>query len=154
MSSDLYAIPNSAFTAGGAEETLAGGGRNLVDSIGTSSASKMEGSGYTLGPGVVGSGQTPTSDLDKAHVFPNPFVPSRGYADKVTFSQLTAMCTIRVYTLSGELVKEIKKDDSTDRTPWAPVNNMGGQPLASGVYLWSIESSEGQVKTGKFMVIK
>jgi len=153
MVGESWTIPNSAFTAGGGEYALEGSGKSVVDSLGTSSASKMEGAGYVLGPGIVGSGPTPTSDLEKAHIYPNPFVPSRGHT-KATFTQLTSQCTIRVYTLSGEMVKELVKDDATDKMPWSPVENLGGQPLASGVYLWTIESSEGQSKTGKFMVIK
>jgi len=153
MVGGAWSLPNSGFAAGGGEVSMSVGGKTVAGSIGTSSASKMEGFGYALGPGIVASGPTPSSDLDKAHVYPNPFIPSRGHT-KATFTQLTSRCTIRVYTLSGELVREFVKDDSTDKMPWAPVVNMGGQPLASGVYLWAIESLEGQVKTGKFMVIK
>lgn len=150
-----YSIPNGGFVALGTDSVKSDDGAFLMDtSLGTTKEPKMQGGEWTLGAGIVASGQTATSNLDRAHAFPNPFMPSRSHR-AVTFTHLTPKVTIRIYTLAGELVKELTKDsNSTDQSEWYPVNNRQGQPVASGVYLWYIVSSEGQVKTGKLMVIR
>lgn len=142
------------FAAAGGENVASGGGLKVVSSLGVSGVTKMKGGTYEMGTGIVGSGAVAVANLDRAHAFPNPFMPSRGHT-WIKFSQLTKKCIIRIYTLAGELVKELTKDAAaTDRFEWYPVHNKQGQDLASGVFIWYIESSEGQVKTGKLMVIK
>ena len=58
------------------------------------------------------------ADLGKIRVVPNPyFVTNRAVTsegtDKVFFTHLPPRCTIRIYTLVGELVREIKHESAT-----------------------------------------
>jgi len=149
-----FTISVRMFGSGGGEVSPAGSGRLLVGAIGGSGIAKMEGGDFKIGTGIVG-GITPSGiDLSSAHVFPNPYVPAKGHAG-LTFSQVTSFATIRIYTIAGELVQELfKNDPTTDRVAWFPVENLRGDPVASGVYIFVIESSDGQIKTGKLMVIK
>jgi hypothetical protein len=83
-----------------------------------------------------------------------PFIPSNGHRE-IVFTRLPAKVTIKIFTISGELVQEITKDSSgTDRASWFPVANRNGQPVASGVYIWVVEDNNEQTKIGKLMIIK
>ena len=148
-----FHVPSSGITSGGAV-TSSGEGFAVSGSMGGPAATKMTGGGFSMSPGIVAAQKPAAADLSAAHAFPVPFIPSQGH-DKITFTALTANVTIRIYTLSGELVKTIAKDSgSTDRVPWIPVANDQGEPLASGVYLYHIKANDGKSASGKLMVIK
>lgn len=74
---------------------------------------------------------TPAADLSAPKVFPNPFRPSLGHS-LITFSQLPANTRLRVYTVLGELVKDLSTDD-TGIARW-DATNQSGQNVASGAY--------------------
>ncbi|MBI2363087.1 MAG: T9SS type A sorting domain-containing protein [Elusimicrobia bacterium] len=145
--------PVAAGPAGGGV-TATGGGYAAAGSMGGPSATKMTGGGFALSPGIVAAQRPAATDLSAAHAFPVPFIPTQGH-DKIVFTALTPRVTIRVYTLSGELVKTLNKDSAaSDRFPWTPVANEQGEPLASGVYLYHIQATDGKTASGKLMVIK
>ena len=83
--------------------------------------------------------------------FTQTYVNNNG---NITFTNLTSKATIRVYTISGELVKTLDKNDGANDLVWTPVANESGEGLASGVYLYCAESAGGPSKAGKLMVIK
>lgn len=154
LSGDAFNVVARLFLGGGGESAPSSGGRRIVTAIGGSGVGRMEGGAFVLGPGVVGAVSPSAVNLDGAHAFPVPYMPTRGHA-AITFTGLPTKATVRVFTLSGELVKELVKDESaSDRLAWSPVENERGQQIASGVYIFSIVSSDGQVKNGKLMVIK
>ncbi|MFH2203872.1 MAG: T9SS type A sorting domain-containing protein [Elusimicrobiota bacterium] len=149
-----FTIVASSFVAGGGDLQPAGSGRTLLSSIGGTGIPKMEGGDFKIGTGIIGGVGTSGINIDNAHAFPNPYIPSQGHAG-ITFSQLTQEATVLIYTLTGELVQELfKTDEATDRLAWFPVTNKRGNDIASGVYLIVIKSGDGQIKTGKLMVIK
>ena len=116
-------------------------------------------------------------DLGKIRVVPNPyFVTNRAVisegTDKVFFTHLPPRCTIRIYTLVGELVREIKHESNT---PFSPDERLaqgdkGGtaefdllnrynQALASGVYIFHVEAQDESNnvignKIGRFAIIR
>ncbi len=94
---------------------------------------------------------TPALDLSNAYSFPNPFKPSSGHTI-ITFTNLAAQCTIRVYSVSGELVKTIQETDGDGQKTW-DVKNESGEGLRSGLYLYVISSS-ADTKKGKLVVIR
>lgn len=148
-----YEVPSSQFTGAGGVEMNAGGFR-AAGSLGGPSASKMEGGGFAVTPGVLPAQRMAQDDLSAAHVFPVPFIPSKGHT-QITFTRLTAKVTIRVYTISGELVKTLTKDSgASDEISWFPVVNDRGQSVASGVYIYHLHSTDGKTRLGKLMVIK
>jgi len=94
----------------------------------------------------------PDQDVSKSYAYPVPFRPGRGDA-KITFASLPSFGRIRVYTASGEKVKEILfVDPNGSKLEW-DVTNSDGEDLARGVYLYIVESGDNR-KTGKLMVIK
>lgn len=128
-----------------------------------------DGSSYSAGVNRLGlfavMGNADNSAAD-SFVFPNPFRPhgpNAGLASGqtgtdaggVTFSNLPSECTISIYTLSGERVRTLRHSDGVGpiaQEPW-DVRTAHGDRVASGVYLWRVESATDS-KNGKLMVIQ
>ncbi|MEO0068465.1 MAG: hypothetical protein ABIK23_04955 [candidate division WOR-3 bacterium] len=96
-------------------------------------------------------------------VVPNPYIVFNEWEKTseqrvIKFTNLPSICTIRIFTTAGDLVKVIEHKD-TKKQPldeggtanWDLVNDYG-QLIASGVYLFHVESPVGEF-TGKFMFI-
>ncbi len=104
-------------------------------------------------------------------VYPNPYIgdgrywdaayedPSRtGFIDherRIHFINLPHRCTIRIYTLSGDLVKVIEHpgpDSNTDaRVQWN-MRSRNNELVASGIYVYSVQSA-GRNSVGKIVII-
>jgi hypothetical protein len=91
--------------------------------------------------------------IESAYVFPNPFrgAGARG-AQGVMFAGLPEQATIRVFTLQGTLVCEIEHGNLSGGTRW-DLTNENGEPVASGVYLYTIHSGDNVVR-GKLAVMR
>lgn len=83
----------------------------------------------------------PSSPVSAAKAFPNPLRPSQGHTS-MTFSDLPANASIRIYTLSGELVKDLTANASGIGS-WDGTNQ-SGQKAASGVYFVLAAGSGGR----------
>ena len=90
----------------------------------------------------------PPGDLSLIKAFPNPLRPSQGHTS-MTFSNLPADAKLRVYTLAGELVKDLTAS-SSGISSWDGTNQ-SGQKTASGVYFVLVQAS-GRKKTFKVAV--
>jgi hypothetical protein len=122
----------------------------------------------------------------KVTVFPNPYkVEAQWDAGALVrdhylwFANLPERCAIRIYTLSGDLVKSVAFDGATydgssarglfdptaDAAIGAPALSGAlyawdlitdqGQAVASGLYLYTVEDEAGgDVQRGKFLVLK
>ena len=83
--------------------------------------------------------------LNIINVFPNPYlaynIEERQLHDEhVTFINLPEKCTIRIFTISGQLVQTIEHDDPVNTThPW-DLRNENFLPVASGFYIAHIEA--------------
>lgn len=98
-----------------------------------------------------------TQDLKKIHVVPNPYLGRAKWEThpgerKIQFADVPNVCTIRIYTLAGELIRTINHDDGSGTQDWDMLSE-AGRGIASGVYLFNVESQYGNF-TGKFAVIK
>jgi hypothetical protein len=93
------------------------------------------------------------ASIEDAYVFPNPYrgVGARG-AEGVMFAGLPEQATIRVFTLQGTLVRRIEHHDQTGGSRWN-LTNEDGDPVASGVYLYTIHSGSDVVR-GKLAVMR
>jgi len=98
-------------------------------------------------------------------VVPNPFRATAGwdrapvYGDRLTrhvdFMGLPrARCTIRIWTVAGDLVREIDHDGSggVGQAAWDLVTR-NGQEAESGIYVFTVDSSAGSDR-GRFVVIR
>jgi hypothetical protein len=101
---------------------------------------------FTTPKAIIGSTSLATSrgDLDKIRVVPNPYY---GYnqnqssvADRfVTFRRLPEKCTIKIYSLNGDLVRQLNKNN-TDATMRWNMRNLESVPVASGMYIALIDA--------------
>jgi len=102
-----------------------------------------------------------TSDLSQVRVVPNPFVYDKaaetnytGEKDKILFTGLPGPCRITIYTLTGDEVDVIEHDSMEGAVEWRQISKYN-QYIASGVYVYTVESKEGKGNTiGKFIIIR
>ena len=75
----------------------------------------------------------------------------------IHFANLPPKCTIGIYTLDGDLVREIVHDkDISDPTAshdeWNLITR-NTQAVVSGLYYWTVEAEDGSVQIGKLVII-
>ena len=94
-----------------------------------------------------------STNLQDAHVYPNPCKVYAGQ-NYITFTYLTSDASIKIYTISGDLVRTLNKLNSsfTNKTFWDLKNN-AGEKVASGIYIYLIKY-RAMVKKGKIVVIR
>ena len=90
----------------------------------------------------------PSSTVKTARAFPNPWRLSQG-PPAMTFSLLPANARLRIYTLSGLLVKDLSAD-SSGMASWDGTNQ-SGRPAASGAYFVFAQGG-GQETTLKLVI--
>ena len=76
---------------------------------------------------------------------------------RLTFANLPARCTIRIFSLAGDLVTTIEHDYSISSRSYEDWNliTKDVQGIVSGIYLFSVEELPGgKIQVGKFVVIK
>lgn len=90
-----------------------------------------------------------TGALEKIRVVPNPYYGfstlDRSASDKfVTFRNLPLQCTIKIYTLNGDLIRTLVKSSSgntsTSSTLEWNLQNMEKTPVASGIYIALVDA--------------
>ncbi|MDD4050703.1 MAG: T9SS type A sorting domain-containing protein, partial [candidate division Zixibacteria bacterium] len=102
-------------------------------------------------------GSEASRDIDKIRVVPNPYLGEASWESsegqrKLQFVNLPDQCSIRIYTLAGELIRTLDHTNGTGTEDWNMLSE-SNRGIASGVYLFSVESDYGNY-TGKFAVIK
>ena len=108
-------------------------------------------------------------------VFPNPYRVDGGYleagyerldnttastdrARRIHFANLPKEATIRIYTLDGDLVREIQHpcdcpfQEGESMLAWDLITR-NTQAAVSGIYLYSVQSAQGN-QVGKFVIIR
>jgi hypothetical protein len=111
----------------------------------------------------------PSNNLDDVRVYPNPFrqhsqLRGPGEEYRMEFVNVPSKCTIRIYTLAGDLVRTIEHTSGSGDEPWGS-KAIGDyqvtrylQFVAPGPYIFQVESHvaghEGESKLGKFVIIK
>jgi hypothetical protein len=99
----------------------------------------------------------PTGNLQAVAVVPNPFRGREAWdrpdGNEVHFINLPPRAKIRIYTVAGDLVRELSHNDPTrDFERW-DLNNTNGKAVASGVYMYRIESGSFSVQN-RFVIIR
>ena len=110
-------------------------------------------------------GASPANDVGDVWVVPNPYYGSAPWnlvpnpkdptGAHVDFMNLPkGPWEIRIFTLSGDLVRVLKNDGGQDigQAKWDLVSR-NGQDIVSGIYLFTVESRHGTHR-GKFVVLK
>ena len=79
------------------------------------------------------------SALDLINVVPNPYYAYSNYEqsrleNKIKITNLPDKCTVKIYNITGSLVRTFTKDDPVTSLDW-DLNNVNGVPIAGGVYI-------------------
>ncbi len=111
--------------------------------------------------------QLAKEQLDKIRVVPNPYVISNSWEPKspytsgrgpreLHFTHLPAKCTIRIFNVRGQLVREIEHNtpNIADGTEVWDMLTKDLLDISYGVYIYHVDAGELGQKTGKFAVIK
>ena len=127
--------------------------------------------------GIVNANRFPVYPLRAAneefprnvYVVPNPFRQnSRLFGAneelRMEFIGLPSSAVIRIYSMTGDLIREIEHDDGSGSAAWGSQQTLDYQTsewmqyVAPGVYVYHVESrapgSEGESYVGKFAIIK
>lgn len=104
--------------------------------------------------------------MDEIRVVPNPYVATNVMEPAVSnqflnqrrqlmFTNIPAKAVLKIFTISGILIREIKINNSPERgiVHWDMLTKEGLE-IAAGMYLYHIEAETGEEKIGKFAVIK
>lgn len=99
----------------------------------------------------------PTQDLETIRVVPNPYrgnevwdQPSNG---EVHFINVPSRATIKIYTVAGDLVRQIEHDDKVrDFARWDLLSG-AGKAVASGIYIYRVEAGAFSFQN-RFVVIR
>lgn len=98
--------------------------------------------GITVIPSSIGR---PTTDVDSVYAFPNPYI-IRSSDDILNFN-FAGQARLRIFTVAGELVAELPE-------PLWNGRNQHGEKVASGVYLFVLTDTDGEVGRGKFLLVR
>lgn len=97
-------------------------------------------------------------DVSQVYPFPVPWRPFSGNPARygtlsagITFANVPQSGTIKIYTVSGELVRELQLSGNPT-VVWDGKNSAGGDAV-SEVYLWAVESGPNR-KAGKLMIVR
>jgi hypothetical protein len=103
----------------------------------------------------------PATTLSNVMVVPNPFVLGNKYAsigvpgsdDDIQFVNIPNPCTIRIYTVRGDLVKTITVASGAGAIATWDQSSDYGQFVGSGIYIYHIDSPLG-TKKGKLAIVR
>jgi len=105
-------------------------------------------------------------DLDKIKVVPNPYLANALWEAKnpytsgrgprsIHFTHLPNQCTIRIFTVNGELVKEILHESNLmDGSAEWDLLTKDNLSASYGVYIFHVDAPGIGTKVGKFAIIK
>ncbi|UCG62708.1 MAG: hypothetical protein JSV52_05325 [Candidatus Zixiibacteriota bacterium] len=110
----------------------------------------------------------------KVYVYPNPYRLDADYRDMgfegrtapdrpdyrvraINFANLPAKCTIKIYSLDGDLIREINHDVPVDdpaasHETWNLITR-NTQMVTTGLYYWTVEADNGETQIGKLVII-
>ncbi len=113
----------------------------------------------------VDAGKAKNDFKQEPYVVPNPYVgaasfePSRfaisGRGERrMEFRGLPTNCTVRIYTVKGELVQTLQQDGSNNGyIPWN-LRTKDNLDVAPGLYIFHVDGKEAGTYIGKFAIIK
>lgn len=107
---------------------------------------------------------TADESVSQAYAYPVPFRPNGPSAGTgpgqsgtesagITFVNLPSRATIEVYNVLGERVWRGEETQGTGRLVWN-VRTAAGRAAASGVYIYLVKSSSGEIKSDKLAIIR
>ena len=96
-----------------------------------------------------------SSNLNNVIVYPNPYRPGTAVDGKLKIINLPVDCTVTIYNIAGEKIREIKESD-LGNLGWIEWDgkNESNELVARGVYLYVVIAPDGSKKIGKIGLLK
>lgn len=96
--------------------------------------------------------------LSRIKVVPNPYIVQAGweresYLKQLMFTHLPQECTIWIYNVAGEQIATLHHQGDTGYEFWN-LRSRHGLEVAYGLYIYLVETPQGESRTGKFAIIK
>jgi hypothetical protein len=100
--------------------------------------------------------------MDDISVVPNPYKGSADWEEwtgsgtrlgKIYFMNLPEKCTVRIYTIAGDLVRTMEHNDVTFGALGWDLTGEAGVQVASGIYVYHVDAPDYGEKIGKFAVL-
>jgi hypothetical protein len=105
--------------------------------------------GFSSGPYVV-----PNPYVGSASFEPERFAVSGRGERRIEFRNLPASCTVRIYTIKGEIVQTLRHDGSNDGYVAWNLRTKDNLDVAPGLYIVHVDAGPLGESIGKFAVIK
>jgi hypothetical protein len=95
-------------------------------------------------------------ELARVRAVPNPYLTRSRYEPdafhrSVKFTHLPARCTLRIFTLAGDLVRTLEKNDASSELSWDLLTEHR-LPVASGIYIYHVDAPGVGTTTGKVVI--
>ncbi len=135
------------------------------ESLILSNIDNIENQDNSVGVQPVSNTTNSEENMDKIRTVPNPYIVSAQWdrnrlgntvfgepIRNMAFTNLPSPCTIKIYTVDGDLVNTLTHDGVNGRYEWNLLTSER-RPVVSGVYFYHVESDVGE-KTGRFAIIR
>ena len=75
------------------------------------------------------------------------------YSKRLAFTKLPERCTIKIFTISGELIRVLEHDDTFLSSKFWDLRTENNQEVSPGLYIYTVES-DGKKHISKFAVVR
>jgi len=101
----------------------------------------------------------PQNTVKNVKVVPNPYIVhsylnETEYIRRIRFTHLPKQCTIKIYTITGEFVFELKHDSITDGSEFWDLRTINNQEVSPGLYLYAVTEPGGDTFVDKFAIVR
>ncbi len=99
------------------------------------------------------------ADLARVHPVPDPYydgtIDAGAAPEGITFINLPAQATVRIYSTSGVLLRVLPHDDPTGGGDqlW-DLKSRAGRSVASGIYFYHVQAPSGATAVGRMTVVR
>jgi len=84
----------------------------------------------------------------------NPVMDAASGYSRVVFFNIPSVCTIRIYTIDGDLVHAIDHKAGQGHSDiWNMISD-SDQYVVSGIYIYAVHTPDGQSEVGKLIIIR
>jgi len=155
---DVWTLKQRSYSSVYPDTTISGIDTTIVQMVVPEGRPLVEGTRYRVT--LTGGGQEAGDiDLSKIKVVPNPYLGTARFEfgpsnRQVQFINLPPECTIRIYTISGNLARILEHTPEEGGTEDYDLRTRYDLELASGNYYYHVTTPDGQTHLGRFAVIQ
>ncbi len=138
---------------------------SIEQSLILSNIENMNNQSNAVGVQPVSQSASDKNDMNRIKAVPNPYVVSAQWdrarlgntvfgepIRNLAFTHLPSPCTIKIFTIDGDLVNTLEHNGTNGRYEWNLLTSER-RPVVSGIYFYHVNSKVGE-KVGRFAVIR